>query len=323
MEAIIPKIERKLIEQELTKDKLLRKTNVGGNELYIVTHHDSPNTMKEIARLREVTFRYAGGGTGKSSDIDQYDTMENPYKQLIVWDPEIHEILGGYRFHACKTNKGIDFNLATSQLFSFSEEFKTDFLPYMIELGRSFVQPEFQATGDRRKALYALDNLWDGLGALTILYPDIKYFFGKVTMYTHFDKTARNLILYFLNKYFNDDKGLMQSEEAIFKMENFPELNELFNGGDYKNDYKILRKEVTQLGEAIPPLINAYMNLTPTMKVFGTVENPYFGKVEETAILININDIHPQKKERYIDSFANFLKKYKISKLQIRKIIQK
>lgn len=323
MKPIAPKIERRLIENELTKDKLLRKTSIGGNELYIITHHDSPHTMKEIGRLREVTFRYAGGGTGKETDIDDYDIMENPYKQLIVWDPEMKEILGGYRFHSCKSKDGIDFNLATSRLFDFSDEFKTDYLPYIIELGRSFVQPEFQATGASRKALFALDNLWDGLGALTVLYPNMKYFFGKVTMYTHYEKEARNHILYFLNTYFYDDKNLMTCNSPIFKFENYNHLESIYKGNDYQNDYKILRQEVTRRGESIPPLINAYMNLSPTMKVFGTVNNPHFGDVEETAILINIKDISPQKRERYIDSFLNFLKKYKISKLQLRKMFAK
>lgn len=322
MEAIIPKVDRKLIKNELTKDKLLRKSTLGGNEIYIITHHDSPNIMQELGRLREFAFRYAGGGTGKSVDIDQYDTMENPYKQLIVWDPEIDEILGGYRYHVIKSERGIDFNLATARLFDFTEEFKTNYLPYMIELGRSFVQPNFQATGSGRRALFALDNLWDGLGALTVLYPDIKYFFGKVTMYPHYEKYSRNLLLYFLNKHFQDTDKLITPFEPIFQKEKFTQFEKVFTGEDYKEDYKILSKEIRSRGENIPPLINAYMNLSPTMKVFGTVENPYFGQVEETAILINIADIHKQKQERYIDSFMSFLNKYKISKPKLRRLFK-
>ncbi|MCF8363329.1 MAG: GNAT family N-acetyltransferase, partial [Prolixibacteraceae bacterium] len=101
MKEIISKIPTELIDAELTNNKFMRKTNKGGNHIYIITAHDSPNTMKEIGRLREITFRQAGGGTGKDSDIDAYDTSETPYKQLIVWDPDAKEILGGYRYILC------------------------------------------------------------------------------------------------------------------------------------------------------------------------------------------------------------------------------
>jgi hypothetical protein len=309
MKEIIPEVDTALIQAELTEDKFVRYTNFGNNELYIITHHDSPNIMREIGRLREVTFRAAGGGTGKEIDIDKYDTMENPYKQLIVWDPERCLILGGYRYHICKTDKGIDFNLATSRLFEFSDEFKTDYLPYMIELGRSFVQPEFQSTKEGRKAMFALDNLWDGLGALIVLYPNMRYFFGKVTMYQEYEDSARDMLLYFLRKYFSDKDKLVTPINPIVQEIDTEFFDNIFNGGSYEEDYKILNRKVRELGVNIPPLINAYMNLSPSMRVFGTVLNPYFGDVEETAIMVKIGDVYPKKKERHINTYHEQNKK--------------
>lgn len=303
MEQIIEPVDKRLLEKELTNDKFIRETNNGGNLLYIVTAHNSPNIMRELGRLRELSFRSAGGGTGKSVDIDKYDTSENPYKQLIVWDPKDKEILGGYRFHIVDPSRGEEFNLSTTALFNFSDGFKKDYLPYLIELGRSFVQPRYQSAQRRAKGLYALDNLWDGLGALVVLYPGIKYFFGKVTMYTQYNRTARDLLLYFMHKHFADKDNLVTPINPMEVNIDTEAMQKIFEGSDFKEDYKILSKEIRNLGEQIPPLINSYMNISPSMKMFGTVVNPYFGGVEETAIMITISDIYQNKFDRHILSF--------------------
>jgi hypothetical protein len=306
MKDIVAPMPKEVILAELTPEKLMRKTNKGANEIYVVTHHDSPNIMNEIGRLREITFRDAGGGTGKETDIDQYDTNENPYKQLIVWDPDAQEILGGYRYILC-ANLPVDENgevvLATSRLFYFSEEFKNNYLPYTLELGRSFVQPAYQSSKAGAKALFALDNLWDGLGALIVDHPEIKYFFGKVTMYSHFHTDARNLIQYFFLKYFRDNENLVSPKRPMELHMDTKALEAIFNGGSYKEDYKILTQQVREYGENVPPLINAYMNLSPSMKTFGTVLNDRFGDVEETGIILTIKDIYEAKKDRHIETY--------------------
>ncbi|MDR3184809.1 MAG: GNAT family N-acetyltransferase [Prevotellaceae bacterium] len=298
MEAVIPPINRKAITQELTAEKFVRYTNNGGNKLYVVTAHDSPNIMLEIGRLREISFRAAGGGTGKSVDIDEFDTNEvHPYKQLIVWDPKAKEILGGYRY-IYAGNVAVR-ELATSEIFSFSETFMNNYLPRTIELGRSFVQPNYQSTQLRSKGLYALDNLWDGLGALVLRYPEVNYFFGKVTMYVSYNVEARNILLYFLRKHFADSDDLVKPTHALQTNTDEDYMKRLFVGANYKEDYTILQREVHALGENIPPLINSYMKVSPSMRVFGTAVNPFFGDVEETGILIKINDIYAEKIERY------------------------
>jgi hypothetical protein len=303
MKQIIPDIPIEILEKELTKDKFLRKTNNGNNEIYVVNYHNSPNVVMEIGRLREITFRYAGGGTGKEADIDIYDTADEPYQQLVVWDPERKEIIGGYRYilgnKAPKDSHG-KYAIATRGLFEFSSKFKKEYFPKTIELGRSFVQPAYQSTKAGRKAIYALDNLWDGLGALVVNNPEMKYFFGKVTMYTSYNQKARDLILFFMNHYFGDKDGLVYPREPLSYHHHEDYLKPHFVLNNYKEDIKILNKLVRELGETIPPLINSYMNLSPTMKAFGTAMNYKFGEVEETGILIKIDDIYPEKKERHL-----------------------
>jgi len=313
MEQIIEHVDKKLLEQELTPERFIRHTNNAGNELYIFSAHNSPNLMQEVGRLRELTFRSAGGGTGLSVDIDEYDTCSNCYKQLIVWDPKDKEIVGGYRFHSVDPTKGEEINLSTKHLFNFSDKFMTEYMPHMIELGRSFVQPKYQSIYRLGKGIYALDNLWDGLGALIVINPHIKYFFGKVTMYRSYNADARNLLLYFFEKYFRDTENLITPIYPMVVEMDREKLSKLFNGSSYKEDYKILSHEIRHLGEKIPPLINSYMNISPSMKVFGTVINPFFGDVEETGILITISDIYEHKVERHITSFfKNIKEKYEL-----------
>ena len=308
MQPIIPPVEKALLRAELTPDRRLRTTNKAGNEIYIITYQQAPNVMREIGRLREIAFRAAGGGTGMELDWDEFDTCEHPYYQLIVWDPEEEQILGGYRF---LPGEEIRFDaqgqpiLATSHMFHFSEEFKQTFLRDTVELGRSFVTLEYQSTRALTKGIFALDNLWDGLGALTVVIPGLKYFFGKMTMYPSFNRQARDMILYFLHKHFGDPDHLVTPMTPIEIETPEETLRELFVCDDFKSDYRILNSEVRKRGFNSPPRVNAYMGLSPTMRVFGTAVNHEFGDVEETGILIAVDEILEQKRMRHIDSFAS------------------
>lgn len=307
MEEIIAPVSRELLKAELTPERRLRTTNKAGNELYIVTYQQAPNVVREIGRLREIAFRAAGGGTGLALDLDEFDTCDHPYYQLIVWCPEDEQILGGYRF---LPGREIEYaedgqpKLATGHMFKFSEQFIKDYMVDTVELGRSFVTLEYQSTRTSTKGLFALDNLWDGLGALTIVIPNLKYFFGKMTMYPSFNREARDMILYFLNKHFNDPDRLVYPTDPL-QLDTAPaELEKLFTEETFREDYKILNTEVRKTGFNIPPLVNAYMGLSPTMRVFGTAVNHEFGEVEETGILIAIDEILEEKRMRHIDTFA-------------------
>lgn len=307
MKPIIAPVPIEKLEAELTDANFLRHTNYGNNEVYVFTAHDSPNLMQEIGRLREVAFRQGGGGTGKEADIDAYDIAEKPYQQLIVWNPQEREIVGGYRFFLCsQTPLDNDGNpkLATAGLFKFSEAFKKDYLPYSIELGRSFVQPNYQAANTNRKSLFALDNLWDGLGAITLKYPSMKYLFGKVTMYTTYNPKARDLVLFFLKTQFPSQAVLLEPHEPLPILTPEQELAKIFDKATYRENYRILSQRIRELGETIPPLINSYMNISSGMQSFGTAMNHHFGGVEETAILITMDNVYESKKRRHVTSYS-------------------
>ncbi|MBN2164746.1 MAG: GNAT family N-acetyltransferase [Marinilabiliaceae bacterium] len=303
---IKPSVPKEVIEAELTQERFVRKTNKGNNFIFDFDAHESPILMDEVGRLRELTFRIAGGGTGKPTDIDEYDTNPTPYRQLIVWDPEDKEILGGYRYimgnKVLEDPQGVKC-LATSHMFHFSDKFISNFLSRTIELGRSFVQPQYQSSKAGSKSLFALDNLWDGLGGLVVKNPEVEYFFGKVTMYTHYNQKARDLILGFMRKYFKDKENLVYPIKPVEIALSQDYINKYFTGSSFIDDYKILNKAVRELGENIPPLINAYMNLSPSMKTFGTSINDEFGDVEETGIIIKIRDLYKAKIERHLNTF--------------------
>jgi len=303
MKEIIAPLPKSMIEEELVASGLVRLTRKGGNEIYIVDNKNAPNTLLEIGRLREVTFRASGGGTGEEMDLDEYDTGAICYKQLIVWSPVEKEIIGGYRFILC--DEAIDsegtVHLSTTHYFDFSERFLSDYLPQTIELGRSWVQPMFQPSVDPRKGLFALDNIWDGLGALVRFYPEKKYFFGKVTMYPNYNTDCRDFLLHFMHHYFPDTENLMQPYHPLVQNYDREYVESQLQGLDFKDGFKVLNGHIRDKGEFIPPLVNIYMNLSPTMKTFGTAVNPDFGNVEETGILVTIADIFPDKKERHVD----------------------
>ena len=291
---IISPVSKELLKSELTRERQLRMTNKSNNEIYVETAHQAPNVMREIGRLR------------KEVDIDEFDTCENCYKQLIVWNPDEEEIIGGYRY-LMGTDWELDDQgqpiLATSHMFHFSKKFLRDYMPYTVELGRSFVSLEYQNVQKNTKSIFALDNLWDGLGALTVLFPNLKYFFGKMTMYPSYVRKGRDMILYFLKKHFDDKENLITPMKPLVLESDPNELEQLFNGKNFKEDYRILNSEVRKMGYNIPPLVNAYMGLSPTMKLFGTAINYGFGDVEETGILIAVDEILEQKRVRHIDSF--------------------
>lgn len=308
MEEIISPVDRALLKAELTPEHLLRTTSKSSNEIYVVTFHNAPNVLREIGRLREIAFRAAGGGTGKAIDLDEFDTGEHPYYQLIVWDPSCEEIIGGYRFlppYEVRYRKDGQPHLATGHMFHFSERFLDKYMAQTVELGRSFVSFDHQNTrGSLSRSLFALDNLWEGLGALTVIIPNLKYYFGKMTMYPSFNRQARDMILYFLRKHFGDSEHLVEPVDPVSLETSEEELAVLLHENSFKEDYKLLHAAVRRHGFNIPPLINAYMGLSPTMRMFGTAVNHQFGEVEETGILIAVDEILEQKRMRYIDSYA-------------------
>lgn len=305
---IAPPVDKELIKSELSNKNFLRHTNYGGKDIYVTTAHLSPNIMREIGRLRELSFTVEGGGTGKEVDIDEFDTLPEPYcfKQLFVWDRENEAIVGGYRFlHGSNMFRSVDGSIytPTAELFHYTDEFVQNYLPYTLELGRSFVQPEYQPSNNLRKGMYSLDNLWDGLATIAVEIPETRYYFGKITMYPHMNRKAKDMILYFYQKHFPDKDGLVWPIEPLKNETDYNELHQLFVGHNYKEDYQILLRSVKALGSYVPPLVNAYMNLSSTMRSFGTAYNHDFGETDETGILVQVKDIFPEKRARYFETY--------------------
>ena len=306
---IAPPVDRELIKKELKQKHFLRKTNRGNKEIYITTAHLSPNIMREIGRLRELSFAIDGGGSGKEVDIDEYDMLPDPYccKQLFVWNTEDEEIVGGYRFiHGSTMMLRPDGSLMTptAEHYHFGQEFLDKYLPYTVELGRAFVQPAYQPSQNPGKGIYSLDNLWDGLGGLIMEIPETRYFMGKITLYKSMDIEARDMILYFYQKYFPDPDGLMWPYEPTRIETDYNKLVKLFNGRNYKEDYQILLHAVRARGCTVPPLVNAYMNLSSTMRYFGTCSDHGLPDTLSVGILITLKDINADKRVRHIDSYS-------------------
>jgi len=313
MKPIIPPVDKEILKKELSKERFLRPTNKAHNEIYVITAHNAPNVMREIGRLRELSFRSWGGGTGEEIDTDKFDYMEKPYHQLIVWNPHAEEIIGGYRY---LPGLDVDYDekgqpkFVMAHLFHFSDKFIKEYIPYTIELGRAFVQPDYQTSKMGTKSLFALDNLWDGLGALVHTVKSSRYFIGKVTIYENFPLNARELIYEYMFRYFPDPDQLIVPKNTVHVSEKNEALaKELFIEKDVTSNYKVLQKAVRAEGETIPPMFSAYIGLTDTMRVFGSIVDPDFGNVYETGIMITMADLLEAKRKRYIDPYLEYIMK--------------
>ncbi|MDR2853853.1 MAG: GNAT family N-acetyltransferase [Prevotellaceae bacterium] len=309
---VIPPIDPKSLKKELTKSHFLRPTNKAHNEIYIVDSATAPHVMAEIGRLRELSFRSWGGGSGNQLDTDEYDYLQKPYQQLIVWNPDDNEIVGAYRFLAgadAEFDENGQPHLTMGHLFKFSQRFIQEYLPYTVELGRAFVQPKYQSSAMGMKSLFALDNLWDGLGALIHEIKDAKYFVGKVTIYQNYSLLSRNLIFAYLRRYCPDpDQLITPNKPTPISEEHRRVANALFRNKNAADGYKALQKAVRADNQTIPPLINAYVGLTETMRSFGTIYDATFGNVFETGIMITIPDLLEVKQKRYIEPYINYLR---------------
>ena len=311
MKEIIPPVSRKAIIAELKSHKFLRYTRFGENEIYVVTAHDSPSIMREIGRLRELTFRDSGGGIREALDIDAYDKASDPYRQLIVWNTKDKEILGGYRFRLFRRTEGGQGDLphaATEDLFWFSEEFRENYLPYAMDLGRGFIQPRYQPSRAGKEGFYSLDNLWDGLGGLVADHQPLRYLFGRIVIYANFDPLIRDMVMYFLEKHFKRKGNLIKPREPLSINTATEKLEAILVGKNYKEDFNILNQQAKMREEIIPPLINAYMNLSSTMCSFGSALDPAFGRVEETCVMVTIADIYEKKIDRYVRPYKQEFK---------------
>ena len=311
---LIEPVSRKLLREELTTDRLVRPTRIGSNEVYIFTALNAPNLMQEVGRLRELTFRVAGAGFGTAVDIDHFDTDEYPCRQLIVWDPVAYEIIGGYRFNIFHKFKGKplrDIPLANKSLYSISKTFTFEYIPYLVELARAFIQPKYQPKFAGRKAAFSLDNIWDGLGALVVKYPFIRYFFGRLTFFSNYDPTVRDLAFYFFAKHLQGNPALLSAKKPFEFPTLLNDLEKVIGGSSIKDDFTKLNQAAKNHGTTIPPLVKSYFNVSGTLRVFEPVFDSYFASSYAAAILVTIADVYPAFVKRYITPYQRYLSETK------------
>lgn len=310
MQPIIPPVDTNILLQEL-EGHLLRPSNKADNLIYDITAHECPNVMREIARLREISYRDGGGATGMEMDIDDMDTMARPYHQLIVWDPVNRQIIGGYRYllgsdAELRPNEQGEMQpyITSAHLFHYSDRFIREYLPNTIEFGRAFVQPMYQKREMGVKALFALDNIWDGIGAIMHNNPQLRWMIGKVTIYPDYNETARELIYEYLRRYHTGEQGLFEPYKPL----PFKEMKETpFTGTDPQENYHILQHAVREQGTVIPPMFSAYLNITNELQFFGNAINDELSNVYETGIMVDLDTVYQEKKERYITPYIKWL----------------
>ncbi len=294
---IIHPIDRKLIKKELNKANILGTTD--DNKKIILTNKaDSPNTLNEIARLRELTFRKVGEGTGKRYDLDLYDEH---YYHLIVWDETELEIVGAYRlgFGNEILNKNGIQGFYTNSLFNFNTEFTNKYLPCAIELGRSFVQKKYWNTN-------VLFYLWQGIGAFLATNPQVKYLFGGVSISNSYPLEVRQMIVFVYNKWFGEKEVVVQSKNRfIIPDTELLRYNNLFVGNSFKDDYKILKQMLKPYNLTVPVLYKHYAELCEQDGVkfldFGVDRD--FEDCIDGFIVIDVDKIKPEKKEKYVNYF--------------------
>jgi putative hemolysin len=268
-------------------------TTTDGKKIFVAHKNSIPRIMKEISRLREATFRAVGEGTGKNMDYDKYD---NYYDHIILWDDALMEVVGSYR--VCRTSQFAGPSgseaLYNSTLFRFKEDFN-EMLLCGMELGRSFVQKKYWNT-------FALDYLWQGIGAYASMNKEIKYLFGAVSLSKSISNEAKDLIIYFYDKWYGK-KGLTEPKNPYrISMQRASELDELFIKCECMPDeYKVMKETLKIYGYSVPVLFNQYTKLCDNGGVYFTGFNtdPDFSDCVDGFIVVETDKISEKKKERY------------------------
>lgn len=281
------------LKNELLNAKPLGETK-DGKKIYQYYSDEESVVLKEIGRLREISFRHVKEGSGKKRDIDEYDLI---YEHIVLWDDKALEIVGSYRVAKTKNvlaGYGKD-GLYTSTLFEYQHSFNKYF-EQGLELGRSFIQPKYQNSR-------ALDYLWQGIGAYLRENANIRYMFGPVSISKAYNYEATSMLVYFYMNYFGSDilhvkhKDRFMISAALEK-----EFEQEFELNNYKKDLITLRDKLQLQGLAIPTLYKQYSDLCEE----GGVMFTDFGKDKDFEdcvdgfIIVDITKLKAQKRERYI-----------------------
>ena len=285
--------DRRILRRELKQSQMLGETK-DGKQIYLFDSFRDSAVMKELGRLREISFRKVGEGSGEKRDLDKYDHY---YRHIILWDEEELEIVGAYRIAEANRiieNEGLKA-LYCSSLFSLSEGL-TPKLEQGIELGRSFVQPKYW--GKR-----SLDYLWFGIGAYLRHHPKVRYMFGPVSLSNSYPQAAKDLIVHFYSHYYSSAHPLARANAPyILNPSEKQQMYELFAGDNLQEDFLILREQLDHLGVTVPTLYKQYTELCEPggIEFLDFSVDADFGYCIDGLILVDIDKVKARKRERYI-----------------------
>lgn len=292
--AIAHPVSRIDLLNELKKSKLIGQTS-DGKKIFLYDYTEDSIVLKELGRLRELSFRKVGEGVNKKRDTDKYDVY---YQHIILWDENELEIVGSYRIGNSDfifRNIGVK-GFYSNNLFAYNEEF-TPYLKNSIELGRSFVQPKYWGTR-------ALDYLWFGIGAYLKNNPNIKYMFGPVSMSASFPSVAKDMMVFYYNHYYGLTADLVEPKVPYSYSNNLSEIKDIFDLNDKKKDFKFLKSTLANIGVTIPTLYKQYSEiaLDDGVKFLGFNVDNDFGDCVDGFILVEVEKIKDSAKQRYIEN---------------------
>ncbi|MDD2790182.1 MAG: lysophospholipid acyltransferase family protein [Sulfurimonas sp.] len=282
--------DRQELKLALRDAKILGETS-DGKKIYLYSSQDETVLLKEIGRLREISFRQVKEGSGKKRDLDAFDYY---YEHIILWDEKDLEIVGSYRVIKAKEVHDLE-GLYTSTLFNYEEGFERYF-ESGLELGRSFVQPKYWNSR-------ALDYLWQGIGAYLRINPDVRYMFGPVSISRSYDDEAISLLVHFYMHYFGAEENCVSHRESYFiSNEKLERYKEIFVYDDYETDLGTLKCELQTRGYAIPTLYKQYSDLCEEHGVafmdFGIDRS--FDNCVDGFIVVDTHKFKATKRKRYL-----------------------
>ena len=291
--AIAHPVSRIDLLNELKRSKLIGQTS-DGKKIFLYDYVEDSIVLKELGRLRELSFRKVGEGVNKKRDTDKYDIY---YQHIILWDENDLEIVGSYRIGNSDfifKNIGVK-GFYSNNLFKYNEEF-TPYLKNSIELGRSFVQPKYWGTR-------ALDYLWFGIGAYLKSNPNIKCMFGPVSMSASFPTVAKDMIIFYYSHYFKEEVNLVEGKTPYQYSNNISEIKELFDLEDKKKDFKFLKSALSNIGVTVPTLYKQYSEITEDggIKFLSFNIDKNFGDCIDGFILVEVVKLKDSGNKRYID----------------------
>jgi len=298
MVSVAPPVNPTTVQGELSPDKLLCRFR--DIEIYVTTAAESPAVMTEIGRIREREYRREGAGRNRPIDVDEYDTGPTPYRQLVAWDPVHREIIAMYRYIFCRTavDRGDLSLLRTAQLFSFSPDFTRETLPVTVELGRSVVNRE------AKRAILGLFAVWAGLGAIVVECPQIRYFFGNVSVYRTWPAEAVDLLIGYLYEHHSTTGGVTGHRAVAYRSPGIlRKRRELFHGQAAADAYGRLEFALARYRLAPPPILVSYLRATTGLSVYDTVRDADFGGAYEVALTVSTRHLTEKTRRRIIDGY--------------------